>query len=220
MSPAHVGTSGWSYPSWRPGFYPAGCAPSDFLRHYAGLLPTVELNATKYRSPAEAQFRSWAGQVPDRFRFAVKAPPGVERRLDAFQERVRALGERLGCVRVVVESPRDDGLVELLLRSADPSIRWALDLRDPSWDGIEARLARGGAVRVDDESGAAGWAYLRFRELAYGEHELDELARRLETLAARGVEAYGYFRHGDEPDAPRAALAVARRLAGAEPAGT
>ena len=54
---------------------------------------------------------------------------------------MRALGDRLGCVRVVVERPRDDGFLELLLGSADPAIRYALDLRDPSWDGVEERLA-------------------------------------------------------------------------------
>ncbi len=136
------------------------------------------------------QFRSWAAQVPDGFRFAVKAPPGVERRLDAFQERVLALGDRLGCVRHVVETPRDEGLVELLLRSTDPTIRWALDLRDRSWDGIERRLTDGGAVRVDDVSSDAGWVYLRFRELAYGEPELDALAVLLAGLTARGVETF------------------------------
>jgi len=31
MERLHVGTSGWSYPSWRPGFYPAGTDPKAFL---------------------------------------------------------------------------------------------------------------------------------------------------------------------------------------------
>ena len=46
MTSVLVGTSGWSYPSWRPGFYPAGTAQEDLLRVYASRLPTVELNAT------------------------------------------------------------------------------------------------------------------------------------------------------------------------------
>jgi uncharacterized protein YecE (DUF72 family) len=204
----HVGTSGWGYPSWQPGFYPAGLDRSGFLSFYAERLGAVELNATKYRLPSEDQFRSWAGQVPDGFRFAVKAPPGVERRLDTFQERVRALGDRLGCVRVVVERPRDDGLLELLLGSADPAIRYALDLRDPSWDGVEKRLAAAGAVRVGDASGAAGWAYLRFRELTYPEGELSRIATELRALAAAGTETFAFFRHGDAPDAPQGALRV------------
>jgi uncharacterized protein YecE (DUF72 family) len=205
----HVGTSGWGYPSWQPGFYPVGLDRAAFLSFYAGHLGAVELNATKYRLPSEEQFRSWAAQVPDGFRFAVKAPPGVERRLDTFQERVRALGDRLGCVRIVVERPRDDGLLELVLGSADPAIRYALDLREPSWDGVEERLAAAGAARVGDTSGAAGWAYLRFRELSYAEDELGRIAHELRALAAARTETFAFFRHGDAPDAPQAALHVA-----------
>jgi uncharacterized protein YecE (DUF72 family) len=203
-----VGTSGWGYASWQPGFYPAGLDRSEFLSFYATRLPTVELNATKYRLPSEEQFRTWAAQVPEGFTFAVKAPDGLERRLATFEERVRCLGDRLGCVRVVVERPRDDGFLELLLGSVDPGIRYALDLRDSSWDGAEERLAAAGAVRVDDDSGRAGWAYLRYRELLYADEELDSIAARLGALADAGTETLAYFRHGDEPDAPTAAMRV------------
>jgi uncharacterized protein YecE (DUF72 family) len=203
-----VGTSGWGYPSWQPGFYPPGLDRGAFLSFYAECLPAVELNATKYRLPAEDQFRAWAEQVPDGFRFAVKAPDRVEGRLATFEERIRALGDRLGCARVVVERPRDDGFLELLLGSADPAIRYALDLRDPTWDGVEERLTAAGAVRVDDGSGAAGWAYLRYRELLYTETELDAIAAELSGLVASGVETFAFFRHGDEPDAPAAAVRV------------
>ena len=67
-----IGTSGWSYPSWRPGFYPAGLPPAEFLRFYAERFDTVELNSTGYRLPSEDQFRRWADAVPDGFGFAVK----------------------------------------------------------------------------------------------------------------------------------------------------
>lgn len=206
LAPAHVGTSGWGYPSWQPGFYPAGLDRSAFLSFYAKRLDAVELNATKYRLPSEEQFRSWSAQVPSGFRFAVKAPDGVERRLGTFEERVRGLGDRLGCVRVVVERPRDDGFLELLLGSADPGIRYALDLRDPTWDGVEERLAEAGSVRVGDAAGRAGWAYLRFRELHYDAVELTRIAAELDALAQSGIETYAFFRHGDAPDAPLAAL--------------
>jgi uncharacterized protein YecE (DUF72 family) len=201
-----AGTSGWSYPSWQPGFYPAGLERSAFLSYYAGRLDAVELNATKYRLPSQAQFESWAAQVPDGFRFAVKAPDGVERRLDVFQERVLALGDRLGCVRVVVERPRDDGFLELLLGSSDPAIRYAVDLRHPSWDGVEERLAEAGAVRVDASPAGTPWAYLRFRELTYGDPGLEAIARRIRAIDTRCTEVYGFFRHGDAPDAPACAL--------------
>jgi len=82
-----VGTSGWSYPSWRPGFYPAGLDPSGFLAFYAERFSTVELNTTGYRLPGEEQFRRWAEQVPDGFEFAPKLPGHRLRGLDEFAAR-------------------------------------------------------------------------------------------------------------------------------------
>jgi len=215
VSAVHVGTSGFGYPSWQPGFYPPGLDRSAFLSFYAARLGAVELNATKYRLPSEEQFRAWAAHVPDGFRFAVKAPDGVERRLATFEERAGCLGDRLGCVRVVVERPRDDGFLDLLLGSAAPGIRYALDLRDRSWDGVEARLAEAGAVRVGDLAGRPGWAYLRYRELFYRDDGLGVIASELGSLASRGIETFAFFRHGEAPDAPAAALRVASRLTGA-----
>jgi uncharacterized protein YecE (DUF72 family) len=203
-----VGTSGWSYPSWRPEFYPDGAPPETFLGLYAQRLSAVELNSTGYRLPSVEQFGRWAAQVPAGFRFAVKMPPSALRRLDAFQERVLALGAALGCVRVVVETPRDDGLLALLLGSVDPALRVALDLRDPSWDGIEHLLAEAGAVRVDDWKAATDWRYLRFREPPYDEATLAQLAVRMKPLVAEGIDTFAFFKHETEPTAPR----YARRL--------
>src|ERR1700682_3475408 len=103
----HVGTSGWSYPSWRPGFYPEGTRPDEFLRFYAERFDTVELNTTGYRLPAGGQFKRWAGTVPAGFRF----PPNLARspldRVPVFAERVAPLGDRLGPIRITVQSVRD-----------------------------------------------------------------------------------------------------------------
>jgi uncharacterized protein YecE (DUF72 family) len=206
-----VGTSGWSYPTWRPGFYPAATDPSEFLSLYAERFDAVELNSTGYRLPSDGQFAQWAKQVPETFRFAVKAPRWAIRRLDTVQERVRVLGERLGCIRLVVPTPRDDGLLELLLGSVDPAIRWALDLRDDSWDGVEARLADVGAVRVDDRQAAAGWCYLRFRDPPYDETALERLAAGIRPL--RDTDVFAFFRHEDEPTAPRYAQRLRELLA-------
>jgi uncharacterized protein YecE (DUF72 family) len=205
---AAVGASGWSYPSWRPGFYPADAQPEEFLRLYAERLPSVELNATGYRLPSQAQFERWAEQVPDGFTFAVKAPPRLLQRLAPFQERVRTLGDRLGAIRVVVEAPRDDGFLELLLGSADLDLRWALDLRDPSWDGVEPRLAAAGVVRVGDSSSEAPFRYLRFREPPFTDDELETIAGQMRRLLAAGADVYAYFRHEEAPTAPL----YARRL--------
>ena len=191
-----VGTSGWSYPSWRPGFYPEGTASEDFLAFYSARLPSVELNSTGYRLPSEEQFARWAATVPDGFRFAVKAPPRALRDVATFEERVRRLGDRLGPVRVVVESPRDDGLLALLLGSTD--LRIALDLRDETWDDVDVAPA----VRVNDWSADAPFRYLRFREPPHSEAELLEIAKQITPLLSDGIDVFAYFRHEDAPTAP------------------
>lgn len=200
-----VGTSGWSYPSWKPGFYPAGTQSKDFLRFYSGELSTVELNTTGYRLPGEEQFERWAEQTPSGFTFAPKLAGNRPGLLRDFAGRVRVLGERLGPVRVQLKSARDEGMIELILGSLDPGFHVAFDLEHPSWDGIEPRLAAAGAARVNDLEHDAPFRYVRFREPPYSDDDLREWAERL-----RGVEepAFAYFRHEDEPTAP----AYARRL--------
>jgi uncharacterized protein YecE (DUF72 family) len=201
---AYVGASGFSYPSWRDGFYPADAKPADFLRLYAERLPSVELNTTGYRVPAPEQFERWAQAVPDGFRFAVK--------LRWLDDRVRLLGDRLGPVRIVVQSKRDDGL---LVQLAGSDLPLALDLRHPSWEGADVSPA----VRVNDWDADAPFRYLRFREPPYSERDLRGLAERIAPLLAAGVDVYAYFRHEDEPTAPAYAERLLELL-GSQPAST
>jgi uncharacterized protein YecE (DUF72 family) len=152
------------------------------------------LNTTGYRLPAEEQFLRWAEQAPGGFEFAPKLPgerPGV---VAEFEGRVRRLGDRLGPIRISLKRKRDDGMLELLLGSLDPSLRLAFDLEHPTWDGIEARLAEAGAVRVDDLEHPAPFRYLRRREAPD-----EEFAA---VVAAAQEPVYVYFRHDDEPTAP------------------
>src|SRR5918912_2352148 len=111
----YVGTSGWAYPSWKPGFYPARTASGDFLRFYAERFPTVELNTTGYRLPAEEQFGRWASQTPNGFTFAPKLPGQRPQLVAEFSARVRRLGDRLAPVRDYLMSTSDEGLLQLLL---------------------------------------------------------------------------------------------------------
>lgn len=202
MGRLYAGSSGFSYPSWKPDFYPVGTKPGDFLHYYAERLSTVELNTTGYRLPDEAQFRRWAEETPDSFRFAVKMPH--PNRLAAFTERVRALGERLGPVRVVIQQARDEEFLARLLGSLDPELRWALDFRHDSWAGVDT----GGAVAVDALGGDAPFRYLRLREPPYDEASLATWAERLRPVLAHGIDVYAYFKHEDAPTAP----AYAERL--------
>jgi uncharacterized protein YecE (DUF72 family) len=205
-----VGASGWSYPSWKPGFYPAGTDSRDFLAHYAQHFRTVELNTTGYRLPAEEQFRRWAEQTPAGFAFAPKLPGNRARMVGEFGDRVRVLGDRLGPVRVQLINERDEGMLELLLGSLDPDLRLAFDLPHESWDGIEPRLAEAGAVRVNDLAHDAPFRYVRFRDPPYTDDDLREWAERLRDV---DVPIYAYFRHEDEPTAPEYARKLLELLA-------
>jgi uncharacterized protein YecE (DUF72 family) len=198
LAGAYVGTSGWSYPSWRGGFYPADADPKTFLSFYAERFDTVELNTTGYRLPAEEYFARWAEQTPDGFRFAVKMP--VTQRLDrigTFVERVSLMGGRLGPLRVVVQSARDDGLLTFLQGSLPPELEVAYDFRHDSWAGVDV------PVRVNGFDGEAPFRYIRLREPPYDDEALRGWAARLRPLLDAGTRVYCYFMHEDEPAAPR-----------------
>jgi uncharacterized protein YecE (DUF72 family) len=194
---AYVGTSGFSYPSWRAGFYPADADPKTFLSLYAERFDTVELNTTGYRLPAEEQFERWAAQTPDGFRFAVKMPVTRLDRVGIFVERVRLLGDRLGPLRLVVQSKRDDGLLTFLDGSLPPELEVAYDFRHESWAGAEV------PVRVNSFEGEAPFRYFRLREPPYDDETLGEWAARLRPLMENDTRIYCYFRHEDEPTAPQ-----------------
>ena len=224
----YVGTSGFSYPSWRgtkegelgdlleaafgkPTFYPAGTKSGEFLRVYTERLSSVELNATFYRLPSEDQLRAWAAQTPDRFRFAVKMSRQITHfgRVDGsatFCERVHALGDRLGPILVQLppSRPRDDGLLRLFLDSLDPTLFYAFEFRNESWAGVELE----GHALVDSLEGDAPFRYLRLRQPPYEEAGLVEWADRIRPVLAAGTDVYAYFKHEDEPTAP----AYAERL--------
>jgi uncharacterized protein YecE (DUF72 family) len=205
LAGVHVGTSGWSYPSWKPGFYPAGTDAKQFLSFYAQRFSTVELNTTGYRLPAEEQFTRWAEQTPPGFTFAPKLAGNRPRIVAEFAARVRLLGDRLGPTRVQLISARDEGMLQLILGSLDPDFPVAFDLEHESWEGIEPRLAAAGAVRVNDLAHEAPFRYVRFRDPPYSDDDLQEWASRLRTVKE---PLFVYFRHEDEPTAP----AYAERL--------
>jgi uncharacterized protein YecE (DUF72 family) len=196
----YVGTSGWSYPSWRPDFYPPGTKPAEFLEHYASRFRTVELNTTGYRIPSSDQFGKWADQTPDGFRFAVKLDAHRRGQAAAFEDGIARLGERLGPIRVVVISARDEGLLALILGTFGPERRYAFDFRHESWDAVELP---DNAVRVGALEADAAFRYLRFRDPPYDEEELAQHAGLVRPLLAGGADVYCYYRHEDAPTAPR-----------------
>ena len=210
---AYVGTSGFSYPSWRGGFYPEKAKPSEFLELYSSRLPSVELNTTFYGLPAEEQVRAWAEATPAAFGFAVKMSRRITHagRLESvgtFCERMQLLGGRLGPILVQFPPtrPRDDGMLRLLLDSLDPQLEYAFEFRHESWDDVEV------PVRINSFEADAPFHYFRLREPPYDEAALEAWASRFRPLLESGTRLYCYFKHEDEPSAPRYALRLLELL--------
>ncbi|WP_447979547.1 DUF72 domain-containing protein [Candidatus Nitrospira bockiana] len=68
-----IGTSGWTYRSWKGPFYPDDLPSRDYLAFYAREFSTTEINYSFYHLPRPETFAKWATQVPEAFVFAVKA---------------------------------------------------------------------------------------------------------------------------------------------------
>jgi uncharacterized protein YecE (DUF72 family) len=204
----YAGTSGFSYRTWRGGFYPERARERDFLRLYGERLPSVELNNPFYQLPAEDQLERWAGSTPPGFRFAIKMSRRITHfgRFDGigtFCERARALGDRLGPVLIQFPPtrPKDDGLLRFVLDSLDAELDYAFEFRHESWD-VGDVLAAAGVALVGSLEGTTRFRYLRLREPPYDEAALRGWADRVEPLLADGIDVYAYFKHEDEPSAP------------------
>ncbi len=70
----YIGTSGWSYYSFKVYLYPQDSKPRQWLSIYAKHFNSVEINATFYRTPTEKTFKKWYEETPKDFVFSVKAP--------------------------------------------------------------------------------------------------------------------------------------------------
>ena len=230
-----AGSSGWSYDAWKGPFYPEDLASREFLRFYAQRLPSVEVNNTFYRMPRRSVLEGWATQVPEGFRFALKASQRIthQKRLkDAADETAyllettRVLGPRLGALlfqlppNLKLDLARLDAFLALLPEGT----RAAFEFRHPSWTDaavLERLRARGFAWVIADVEGAptpelvttAAWSYLRLRRPGYAP---DELAGWLAKLRASSAsEASVFFKHEDAGAAPRMAAELLT-LAGVE----
>ncbi|MBY0266806.1 MAG: DUF72 domain-containing protein [Burkholderiales bacterium] len=75
-----LGTSSWHFPGWRGLVWADTAAPGDLSRYglsaYAQhpLLSTVGIDRSFYAPLSVRQYAAYAGQVPEDFRFVVKAP--------------------------------------------------------------------------------------------------------------------------------------------------
>jgi uncharacterized protein YecE (DUF72 family) len=217
-----AGTSGYSYKEWVGAFYPDKTPAASMLRYYSGRFPTVEINNTFYRMPAEGLLEAWAAEVPGHFRFTLKAPRRLThiRRLKEvtadvgeFVRRASVLGEKLGMLLFQLPPTLRKDLPRLrdFLAGLPEGTRIAVEFRHDSWNDDEVYAAlreRSAALCIaEDDDGAwplvctAPDVYLRLRKTQYSEGEMKAWVERLRAEPIERV--WVYFKHEDEAFAPR-----------------
>jgi uncharacterized protein YecE (DUF72 family) len=232
-----VGTSGWSYKEWKGSFYPPKLPAEEMLRFYASRFPTVEVNNSFYRIPSERVLAGWAQQVPESFRFVLKASRRVTHNsrlkdedgsLAYFLQAVNPLGERLGptLFQLPPTFSKDFGRLQGFLGRLPKRWPAAIEFRHASWfdDEVYALLrSRDVAlVAVDEDEGegigaplipTASWGYLRLRRSGYDASALQAWAERIGKQ--EWSEAYVFLKHEDgSPTGPGAATDMMRVVGG------
>jgi uncharacterized protein YecE (DUF72 family) len=223
----HVGTSGYSYKEWKGSFYPEDLAAKDMLSHYGERLNAVEINNTFYRLPRASVLESWAEQVPDGFRFSIKASRRITHfaRLKAeardpteyLLSTLGALGPKLGVIlfQMPPNLKADVERLEAFLGILPRGTSGAFEFRHESWKDasvynlLRARDMAWVCADTDDSSedepivSTAPWGYLRLRRPDYAD---GDLTRWAEQVAATGWQrAFVFFKHEDEGAGPRLA---------------
>jgi uncharacterized protein YecE (DUF72 family) len=234
----HAGTSGFSYDAWKGPFYPADIKNRDMLAFYASRLGTVEINNTFYRMPRAETLDGWAKQVPEDFRFVIKAPQSITHRakLKGTRDAVEhlsttcgALGTRLGPIlfQLPPSLRADVERLRRFLSELPPGARAAFEFRHPSWEDpgvVEALRSAGAGWCVNDSEEAttepefpvtADFGYLRLRRPSYSDDDLRAWADRIR--ARPWSEVFVFFKHEDEGIAPRLATRFAQVFGGDGP---
>ena len=235
-----IGTSGWSYRSWRGPFFPEKLPARLHLEFYAERFPTAELNGVFYRTPTEDAVRGWADQTPDDFVFAWKASKFIthwkrlkdtaRNSLDLMESRLRLLRGKAGPVLFQLP-PRFEKDRERLARFLEmlPVRRpYAFEFRHPSWyedDIIDLLRDNNIALCISDHHDApspwlatADHIYVRghgpqgrYRD-RYSAQALSKWARWLKDQRKRGHHAYVYFDNDQKSAAPKDAARLIELL--------
>lgn len=221
----YVGTSGYSYKEWKGSFYPEKLPAKNMLAYYSSRLPAVEINNTFYRLPQVSVLESWATQVPEGFKFSVKASQRIthfKRLLNVEEETkylfntVAALGDKLGVMlfQLPPNMKKDTSRLEAFLAHLPTSVRTAFEFRHPTWfedDVLELLSQKNLALCVSDTDDmptahidkTADWGYLRLRRVNYSDDNLADWLQRIRNQ--NWNEAFTFFKHEDEATGPKLA---------------
>lgn len=227
----YAGTSGFSYPEWKGGFYPKTLPGAKMLDFYSHRLNGVELNGSFYRMPPPGTLAKWAGATSEAFRFCMKASRGLTYSAEGFDrvglahlfaQRMAPLGVRHG--PTLLQFPpvrqRNPALLDSLLEALAGPV--ACEFRHESWfhaETYEVIRRHAGALVVTDEEKwpqaplieVGPFAYFRLRR-DYKEAALEPWIALIRSAAGSHEDVYVYFKHYRR--APRLALHVVTVISG------
>jgi uncharacterized protein YecE (DUF72 family) len=216
-----AGTSGFSYPSWKPDFYPAKLPSKKFLSHYATRLNSVESNYTFRRLPAPSTLESWIADTPETFQFAVKAHQRITHFdklatgdfVDVFFKAIDPLRIQGRLGPVLFQLPPSEKIdvekLKTFLATAPGDIRLAFEFRNQSWFTPEVYavlrdknaalcLAESDRLETPPEI-TADFVYFRLRKPDYSLEERAEIAAHIARLREQEKDVYVFFKHEDTP---------------------
>ncbi|HEY9288441.1 MAG TPA: DUF72 domain-containing protein [Candidatus Dormibacteraeota bacterium] len=210
-----VGTSGFSYSSWRGSFYPRKLKADAMISYYATRLNSVEVNTTFYRTQPNDVIASWAAAVPEDFRFAVKAHrrishnrrmPNLEWAMRTLAEQADVFGARLGPVlfQLPPAAPFEEGRIERIMAQVPSHWRVAFQFRHPSWhtpvvaelvERLGAAFVHGDGEAQPGPVGRGAFVYVRMRRDNYSPQRLAAWSRRIQGWLQDGRDVYVYLKH-------------------------
>ena len=229
----HVGTSGYSYKEWKGSFYPEKLPAKDMLSYYATRLAAVELNNTFYRLPQKSMVENWKEQVPENFRFSIKASQRIThfKRLKEVEDEtkylldtVSVLEQRLGVVlfQLPPNMKKDLPRLATFLDCLPATTNAAFEFRHQTWmedDVLDLLRSKNHALCISDTDDlpvthidrTADWSYLRLRRVEYSESSLKEWLKRIRDQ--KWKEVFVFFKHEDEGTGPKLAAEFLRLAA-------
>jgi uncharacterized protein YecE (DUF72 family) len=233
MHDLYIGTSGWSYASWKPAFFPEQLPSKRFLEFYGTQLNAVELNATFRRMPTASAIAGWVGATPQDFRFAAKAHQSIThfKRLKGAEESMRFFLQAMEPMRqagklgpVLFQLPPnlkvDPVLLGEFVQLLPRAYQFAFEFRHESWfseavyDILRAKnvaLCWAESEKINTPKVATSdFLYYRFREPEYSTPDLEKLAQELEAERVQ-KEVYAFFKHEEQPESALNAVTVARK---------
>jgi len=230
----HVGTSGWSYPIWKPAFFPEKLPQKRFLEFYSTQLNAVELNATFRRFASASSIQNWVASTTADFRFAAKAHQIIThfRRLKEAEAPLRSFLESLEPMRqsgklgpILFQTPpnlqADSALLEAFVQLLPHAYQFAFEFRHESWFNdatFEVLKSRKNAALCWAQSekistpkiATADFVYYRFRLPEYSKDQLNKIAEELAAQPQK--EIFAFFKHEENPESALNATYVARLL--------